>query len=93
MRFFAAIAAVAALKVKSTAHTTASAAAKELMASKRNALVKTDAEQCYDLDAPSERDTAGDGCDYYYGNEWACGLFDDDDFIASWWCCACDGGW
>ena len=28
------------------------------------------------------RDTGGDGCDWYIGNEGHCGYFDDDDFSA-----------
>ena len=38
-------------------------------------------------------DSYGDGCDWYYGNEASCGLYDDDDFWAFWDCCACGGGW
>jgi hypothetical protein len=35
------------------------------------------------------RDTGGDGCDWYIGNEGHCGFFDDDDFSAESMCCAC----
>ena len=35
------------------------------------------------------RDTGGDGCDWYIGNEGHCGYFDDNDFHAQSMCCAC----
>ena len=45
-------------------------------------------EEC--LDTSRARDSGGDTCSWYYGNEELCGDYDDDDFAAS-SCCACHG--
>ena len=34
-------------------------------------------------------DIDGYGCDYYKDSTYACGIFDDEDFIANSMCCAC----
>ena len=47
---------------------------------------------CEDQDWYST-DTAGDGCSWYYDNQDSCGDYDDWDFWADYWCCACGGGW
>merc|ERR1712216_1016475 len=61
-----------------------------LIAERQLATIQT--EQCEDLDW-TETDSYGDGCEWYYGNEDSCGDYDDDDFWADAWCCACGGGW
>ena len=66
----------------------------------RHEFLKSNAEAgqtCEDADSYwGTTDTYGDGCDWYYGNEWGCGLYDHSDgngFYANWDCCACGGGW
>ena len=46
---------------------------------------------CLDTDGGS-RDTAGDSCTWYASYPESCGRYDDDDFIAGMFCCACNGG-
>ena len=54
---------------------------------------QTQTEQCIDSDLYyGWTDDDGDGCWWYYGNEAYCGDHDDDDFWASYDCCACGGG-
>lgn len=37
-------------------------------------------------------DSSNDGCDWYDEYPSGCGLYDDDDFVSSVMCCACEGG-
>ena len=49
---------------------------------------------CYDFDeyVTHFTDTRGNDCDWYWGREWRCGDFDDRNFVADNYCCACGGG-
>ena len=47
---------------------------------------------CMDFDWDGETDMTGDGCTYYDYATSTCGEFDDGDFFADAFCCACGGG-
>jgi hypothetical protein len=47
---------------------------------------------CYDSDPASATDSGDDYCFWYNDFPGSCGLYDDDDFNASEFCCACGGG-
>ena len=91
---FSFVLALAAVGEAAKIQKSAAGPSKALMVQKRQALQtreKSTAGQCVDMDTV-ETDAGGDGCDWYYGNEWGCGVFDDNDFWADTWCCACGGG-
>ena len=50
---------------------------------------KSEVQQCVDSDWV---DSYGDGCEWYYGNEWGCGDYDTGLGSALDECCACGGG-
>jgi hypothetical protein len=55
----------------------------------QDSLVRLQEEGCYDSNGT---DRYGDGCDWYSSNEFACGMYDTEDFEAGLECCGCGGG-
>ena len=89
MKFFALLSAAAAVKVASKAKSAHKN--RKVLALQAHA----DVEQggaCVDWDDLGETDIGGDGCGWYADNSEDCGMWDDADFSANAYCCACGGG-
>ena len=93
MKFLALLSAAAAVKVASKSKAmTKKAHVTELLQGTAEVNVNT-AAGCTDWDDLGETDSYGDGCEWYYGaNYESCGNYDDGDFFADVYCCACGGG-
>ena len=92
MKFLALLSAAAAVKVASKSKAmTKKAHVTELLQGTAEVNVDTEA-GCTDWDDLGETDVDGDGCAVYWSNSDWCGGYDDDDFFADIYCCACGGG-
>ena len=91
MKFLALLSVAAAVKVASKAKAHSKNTKMTFLQS--HAEVDTEAQAgCTDWDDWGETDIGGDGCAWYGNNVSSCGMWDDEDFYANVYCCACGGG-
>ena len=88
MKFIAIISAAAALK---TAHKSTHVSKMEMIQAHADVKTEQSDRECIDWDDAAETDIGGDGCAWYEDHADQCGAWDDEDFSANAYCCACGG--
>ena len=92
MRFIAVLSVAAAVKVAhKSAHKSAGGTKMELIQAHTEVSTATSA-GCMDWDDWGETDSNTQGCAWYVDNTDSCDSYNDMDFDASFYCCACGGG-